>query len=140
MKRIVLTSAIILGLSAPAFAQSQLERSLNLEAGAYTLSQQVQILAARQSDDSHKTAYIPSNATASSMGSTDSDALRQLERSLNVEAGTYSLSQLVELGSLNDQDGGRNKVYLGDKITSPEHDARIAAIFSSIADEETGSN
>lgn len=43
MKRIVLTSAIILGLAAPAFARSQLEAAVGVEADTYTVSELVQL-------------------------------------------------------------------------------------------------
>jgi len=47
MKRIVLTTAIVLGFAAPALAQSQLERSLGVDAGVYTTAQLAQLAGAQ---------------------------------------------------------------------------------------------
>ncbi|MGB8622176.1 MAG: hypothetical protein WCD16_05100 [Paracoccaceae bacterium] len=43
MKNLILTSALILGASAPAFAQSQLEMQLGVEPGVYSTAQLAQI-------------------------------------------------------------------------------------------------
>ncbi|MHC0053317.1 hypothetical protein [Actibacterium sp. D379-3] len=46
MKTFILTSAIALGLSAPAFADTQLERLLGVEPGVYTATQLVALASA----------------------------------------------------------------------------------------------
>ena len=51
MTRIALTTALVLGLSAPAFANEQLARSLGVDAGDYTTAQLVQLGNALSSDE-----------------------------------------------------------------------------------------
>ncbi|TCO72921.1 hypothetical protein [Rhodovulum euryhalinum] len=48
MKRLALTTALILSAAAPALAQSQLERQLGVPAGAYTLPQLVELKSAAE--------------------------------------------------------------------------------------------
>ncbi|TCP41685.1 hypothetical protein [Rhodovulum marinum] len=48
MKRLAITTALILSAAAPAMAQSQLERQLGVPAGEYTLSQLVQLKSAAE--------------------------------------------------------------------------------------------
>lgn len=51
MTRIALTTALVLGLAAPAFANDQLARSLGVDAGAYTTMQLVQLKSALSADE-----------------------------------------------------------------------------------------
>ena len=58
MKRIVMTTALTLSLTAPAFAQSQLERSLNVEPGKYTTAQLVELTFAESETGSDARVYF----------------------------------------------------------------------------------
>ena len=46
MKNLIITTVLALGVAAPAVAQSQLERSLNVEAGVYSISELARLKAA----------------------------------------------------------------------------------------------
>ncbi|MGC9420421.1 MAG: hypothetical protein ACP5EN_15770 [Rhodovulum sp.] len=48
MKRLAITTALILSAAAPAMAQSQLERQLGVPAGEYTLAQLVELKSAAE--------------------------------------------------------------------------------------------
>lgn len=50
MKTIVTAAIVALGVAAPSFAQTQLERAVGAEAGQYTLSQLVELKAAASDD------------------------------------------------------------------------------------------
>jgi len=54
MKTIVTAAIVALGVAAPSFAQTQLERSVGAEAGEYTLSQLVQLKAQGTEDSENK--------------------------------------------------------------------------------------
>ncbi len=58
MKTIVIASALIAAVSAPAFAQSQLERNLGVEAGAYTATQLVALKTAADQDGEGRTVFF----------------------------------------------------------------------------------
>ena len=53
MKRIILTTALLLGAAAPALAQSQLERSLGVEPGRFTSAELAQL-----QGKAHEDSYI----------------------------------------------------------------------------------
>jgi len=58
MKNLVITSILALGIAAPAFAQSQLERSVGAEAGQYTLSELVLLKSKADEDGNDRNVYL----------------------------------------------------------------------------------
>lgn len=137
MKRIVLTTAIALGLAAPAFAESQLERSLGVDAGAYSLSKLVELKFADGENGSGNRVINVDNSRISTKGVFSADA-SQLERSLGVNAGTFSVSELVNLHSAADETGQGSRVYLGGYAPTTAQEVVIAGIFADIAASTTG--
>jgi len=114
MKRFALTTAIALGLAAPAMAARQLEKSLGVAPGVYTLSQLVEIKHAAETDGGGTRAYFggADDVTVSSRSAVTPGAA-QLARSLGVEPGAYTLSQLVALKRAAETDGGGGAAVLG---------------------------
>lgn len=61
MKRIALTTALVLSLAAPAFASDQLAKQLNVEPGIYTTAELVSLRNALENDDHAAANAIRSN-------------------------------------------------------------------------------
>lgn len=138
MKRIVLTTAIVLGLAAPAFAASQLERTVGADTGAYTLSQLVELKFAADEHGGGSRVVIADNSGISTKGVFTTGAATQLEKSLNVAAGSVSVSDLVDLHSAADLNGEGSRVYLGNSAPTAAQEAVIAGIFADIAKADRG--
>jgi len=138
MKRIVLTTAIALGLAAPAFADSQLERSVGADTGVYTLSQLVELKFAADEHGGGNRVLIGANSGISTKGVFTSGAASQLEKSLNVAAGSVSLSNLADMHSAADESGEGSRVYLGKSAPTAAQRAAIAGIFAEIAKADHG--
>lgn len=107
MKRIALTAATVLALSAPAFAggADQLARSVGVAPGTYSLSQLTALKDATEANDFDRIALIKSNAagsgeyatTASTSNYGNGAGKTQLAAAAGVDASDYSLAELVAL-------------------------------------------
>jgi hypothetical protein len=99
----IATTALTLAAAAPALASPQLARSLDVEPGTATLAQLVELKGAVDSDNRHAErvirAEIAETAPQANLSSRSmpSAAHAQLARSLDVEPGSATLSQLVQL-------------------------------------------
>lgn len=62
MKTFAIAAIIAAGVAAPTFAQSQLEQSVGADAGAYTLSQLVQLKGAATEDSANERAAFFGNS------------------------------------------------------------------------------
>ncbi len=76
MNRIALTTALLLSLSAPAFASDQLAKQLNVEPGVYTTAELVSLRNALESDDRAAANAILSNPGG--FGSVDAETVREI--------------------------------------------------------------
>ena len=82
---------------------AQLTASLGVDAGQYTLSELVQIKA-NQDDDTRPRIVIGGDDAASVSTRGGTAGYAQLAASLGVEAGVYTLSELVQIKADQDQD------------------------------------
>ncbi|MFT5869392.1 MAG: hypothetical protein ACI8TF_001504 [Paracoccaceae bacterium] len=96
MKRIALTTVLVIGLSAPVLADTQLSSSMGVAQAVNTTAQPF---------DANVSRYSSFVVTASGRGISPH---YQLEQSLNVPAGQYSLLELVQI---------RNQIERG--VTTP---------------------
>ena len=106
MTRIALTSALVLALTAPAFASSQLERSLGVEPGVYSFSELAAIKGSFDTDTGYNIPEAGSVVSTQSVGS--SGAKAQLAASLGVNAEDYSFAELAAIKGSFDTDTGFN--------------------------------
>ena len=117
MKRIVLTTAIILGLSVPALANDQLALSIGVEPSVFSTSQLAQLKAAQDDDDNRRFEFLldrfSGNVTATqSVGLTPGH--RQLTASINVDYNQYSLNEIIQIRSAIDDDDNTRVEFLLD--------------------------
>jgi len=117
MKTLIASAALALAFTAPAFANDQLAASLGVDAGQYTLSELAQIKANQDTDGGVKILVGGSDdAVFSSRG--QSAGYAQLAASLGVDAGQYTLSELVQIKANQDDDTGPRIVIGGDDAAS----------------------
>ena len=135
MKRIVLTSAIVLGLAAPAFANSQLEKTLGVDAGVYSLSQLVALKDAAEKTDNEGRLFFGTASGMSSKGSAVGVDLSALEQSVGATPGAYSLSELVQIKDAAEKTDNEGRIFLSDNSVSASAEARIAAFAARVAEE-----
>ncbi|MBL3568135.1 hypothetical protein DSD19_00640 [Rhodovulum sp. BSW8] len=81
MKTLALTAAALVALSAPVFAQSQLEQDLSVQPGAYSLNQLIELKAAAEKDGVNgwvrfDTAAPATNVSMSTSGYADARVAR----------------------------------------------------------------
>jgi hypothetical protein len=140
MNRFALTSALILALSAPAFAdgKSQLAAQLGVNDANYTLAQLIRLDTAVQDRDAAEIAFIKAQAegriTASDGIGNPGQAM--LAATLGVNASDYTLAQLTrldtavrgndtqEIAFIKAEAGGR---VLSTQGTNSPGDAQLAA-------------
>jgi predicted transcriptional regulator len=85
MKKFALTAVIALGVAAPAFAQTQLESSLGVEAGQYTLSQLVELKSRQTNSGNEKTAYFEADTMNFSASNKHNSVAQRIFRQLAEE-------------------------------------------------------
>ncbi len=76
MNRIALTTALLLSLSAPAFASDQLAKQLEVEPGVYTTAELISLRSALENDDRAAANAIRSNPGG--FGSVDAETVREI--------------------------------------------------------------
>lgn len=103
MKRLALTTALVLAVAAPAFASEQLAAQLGVDAADYSTAQLVELKSAVEAGDSWHIARIKAEArgtdAAFSTKSGPSAGQVQLAAQLGVDANAYTLSELTKLKS-----------------------------------------
>ena len=120
MKTIVLTSALIIAASVPAFAGSTLEATLNVEAGKYTTAQLVAMNFAQSKTGSDARVYFGENKGVSTRAA-------EIFAELSAEdTGTQPMPVLAGSGSNVSSKGAQNTV--------------AAAIFAEMLAAEAGSD
>ncbi|SFC48405.1 hypothetical protein [Tropicimonas isoalkanivorans] len=100
MKRFALTTAIVLGLAAPALANEQLANNAGVEPGVYSTSELVQIIDAQRHGNWSRV-HAVENRTAAAYDDNDrtSAGHLQLARSAGVSPSDYATSDVVKLRS-----------------------------------------
>ena len=148
MKRIVLTTALALGLAAPAFS-SQLAAQAGVEPGVFSTSQLIQLRDALDEQEHARYDYLvekfSGNVVATqSFGTSQGNAF--LADVADVEAGSFTTGELIQLrDALNEQDHARYD-YLVEKFSGEavatqsfgpsqgkEMEARIAGVDANSA-------
>ena len=112
MNRIILGTAIALGLSAPAIAATQIETTLGVTPGAYTAEELIDLTRAYEENDQARISFIL--AGGSNPVDPDNAGTRQIAASLGVSADAFTLAQLIDL----------------QRATEDNDQARIAFILS----------
>ena len=103
MTRTLITAALAAAtLAAPAVANDQLARSLGVEPGVYSVSELAQLKTAIEENNDQRVDLITGGtgevlSTQSPAGDFGAGQSDQLARSLGVEPGVYSLSELAQL-------------------------------------------
>lgn len=112
MKAIALTTALIAAISAPAFAGSQLEKTLGVEPGVYTNAQLVAIKTAHEQTGSEATLYFGSRGatTVSSAAAENATAAAILDSitasaddAMRLDAAERKRNVLVSDGHVNER-------------------------------------
>lgn len=121
MKNVALIAAATLTLAAPAFAQSQLERSLGVPAGVYSQAE-LALLQAKSSEDGNDARVYFSRDNVATRNAAKADNFDRLALSLGVTPGSLTPNQLIALKSFQEEDGNQSSVYTGasrSNVTSP---------------------
>lgn len=113
MKRIVLTTAIALGLAAPAFANDQLARSLGVEPGVYSTAELAKIKNASELTGNDARVFIGDSL---GFAATDNAGAVQLANSLGVAPGDYSVAELAILKQAAEKTDNESRVFFGDSL------------------------
>lgn len=95
MNRIILGTAIALGLSAPALAATQLETALGVTPGAYTTAELIDLDRAYEENDQSRVNFILSGG--SNPVDPTNPGTRQLATALGVSAEEFTLAELIDL-------------------------------------------
>lgn len=121
MKKLALTTALILGVSAPAFAQSQLEKDLGVAPGVYSAAQIVALKSAAEQTGNDATVYFGDKSVA------------VMSSSNIANARAHSIAQSIAKAS----DDGNERLFAANVGKSPVGhgaiNATAAAIFADIA-------
>ena len=108
MKRIALTTAIALGLAAPAFANDQLARSLGVEPGVYTTAQLVELKDAVEATGNDARVFFADSFAFTADATAGAD---QLAANLGVEPGRYSVAELAILKDASTRVGNDARIH-----------------------------
>ena len=108
-RTLILAALAAAAVSGPALANDQLARSLGVEPGVYSLSELATLKTLQDGDDHVRiAAFAKGNGTGSDVTTFSSKGVSagaaQLARSLGVEPGALSVSELVALRSAEDSD------------------------------------
>lgn len=121
MKRFALTTAIALGLAAPAFANDQLAASLGVEPGVYSTAELVTLRTAMEDGNEALANFIldGGSETVSTQSFGISAGHQQLADALGVDAADYSVAELVTLRDAieNDNEARVNFILSGGSET-----------------------
>lgn len=116
MKTLAITSILALSIAAPALAQTQLERSLGVEAGQFTLGQLVKLKSVESLEGAESRIYFGNSNTRVSTSNVHNDAATRV---------------FVGLASTPDYRDYRDINNSGNSI----HNATARAIFAQLAAE-----
>ena len=112
MKRILITTAAILGVAAPVFADTQLERSLGVSAGEYSTAQ-LATLAAVQSKTGNEARVNLGDVAGEANAATNPGSV-QLAELVGVNPNDYSVEQVIALASVQGKNGNDARIQLND--------------------------
>jgi hypothetical protein len=136
MKTLALTTAIALGLSAPAFASDQLAASVGVEPGTFTTAELIRLRSALEDNDQSTVNFILGmvDGTPSANGA----GAQSIAASIGVDAAAFTLNELVALRSAledNDQaqvdfikNGASDVTMSSRRGVSPGHAALAASL------------
>ncbi len=141
MKTLALTTAIALGLSAPAFASDQLAASVGVEPGTFTTAELIRLRSALEDNDQSTVNFILGmvDGTPSANGA----GAQSIAASIGVDAAAFTLNELVALRSaLEDNDqaqvdfikNGASDVTMSSRGVSPGHAALAASLSVNAGD------
>ncbi len=142
MKSAIALTAAALTLAAPALAEPQLARSLGVEPGAYTNVELIQLRRAIEENDDQLIELITGGDVARTVNGA-SAGQAQLARSLGVEPGAYSTSDLIALRSaLEENDDQRVRDITNTDVVSTQNgvspgQAQLASTLGVDADAHT---
>lgn len=130
MKRIILGTAAVFALAAPALAQTQLERDLGVEAGQYTATQLVRLKAAQgQTGDDGRVYFGTPKTYATSSASVTNDTAERIFETIAMDSDD-GLDRVLA-------DDGSTRVFMSAKGHANE---RAARILDALGDHRDGSN
>ena len=95
MKTFALTTAIALGLAAPAFANDQLAASIGVEPGVYTTAELIQLRSALEDNDQSTVNFILDMVDGTPAA--NSAGARSIAASIGVDAADFSVNELIAL-------------------------------------------
>ncbi|WP_424968262.1 hypothetical protein, partial [Dinoroseobacter sp. S375] len=114
--KLALTSALVIALTAPAFASSQLERQLGVEPGAYSFSELAAIKGSFDTDNGYN--IPPRGDVVSTQSVGISPAHAQLAATLGLDANDYSFGELAAIKGSFDTDTGYNVAERGAVVST----------------------
>ena len=114
--KLALTSALVIALTAPAFASSQLERQLGVEPGVYSFSELAAIKGSYDTDNGYNIAPRGDVVSTQSVGISPAHA--QLAATLGVDANDYSFAELANIKGSFDTDNGYNITERGGVVST----------------------
>jgi hypothetical protein len=116
MNRFALTSALVLVLAAPAFAdgKDQLAAQLGVNADSYTLAQLIRLENATESNDAQEVAFVKAQAAGAIVSTQGSATLgnEQLAANVGVDANGYTTAQLVRLERANLENDAQEAAFV----------------------------
>jgi hypothetical protein len=116
MTRIALIAALTTAIAAPAFASSQLERSLGVEPGVYSFSELAAIKGSFDTDTGYRIPAERGVVSTQSVGISPAHA--QLAATLGLDANDYSFAELAGIKGSFDTDTGYNVTAPGGVVST----------------------
>lgn len=126
MKRLVLTTAVALGLAVPAFAADQIAGHLNVAPGAYSQTELARLKAAQNAGDAEQVAALKAlfDGTAVSTQSVGVEpGHAQLAANLGLDPNAYTTAELVRIKAARSEGDGEQvaaleSLYAGDSVST----------------------
>ena len=124
MKRLVLTTAVALGLAVPAFAADQIAGHLNVAPGAYSQTELARLKAAQNAGDPEQVAALKAlfDGTAVSTQSVGVEpGHAQLAANLGLDPNAYTTAELVRIKAARgdeEQVAALESLYAGDSVST----------------------
>ncbi|MBL9060670.1 MAG: hypothetical protein JNK88_11685 [Mangrovicoccus sp.] len=126
MKHLVLTTAVALGLAAPAFAADQIAGHLNVAPGQYSQTELARLKAAQNAGDAEQVAALKvlfdgTGVSTQSVGVEPGHA--QLAANLGLDPNAYTTAELARIkAARNDGDGAQvaalESLYAGETVST----------------------
>jgi len=137
MKRFALTTAILLGLTAPALASDQLARSLGVEPGTYSTAELIGLRTALEESDAQRANAILSG-TGDAVVSRSAPGHIALANQLGVNPAQYSFNDLIALRAAEENDEKAQAAFIrgnvsgGDVVSSRGSSAGSAQLAAAL--------